>query len=133
VSTARRSRSPYPKSWRRQRGIRARAKLVFLFVADVAASWRGIRGPRNGRPHTGRSTWRTGQIAGDVKNACRIFTQSPMLRPRRRDDARSRHGAVTVIFSLADATLLRPFAFPEAERIVQDALLVVAARLFGTS
>jgi predicted permease len=107
------------ESWRRERGLRARARLIALFFADAAASWRRV--PVPGAPHrgAGRKPWRTGQIASDVKNAIRQFTQSPMFGFGAVTTLALGIGAVTVIFSLADATLLRPFPFPEPERIVQ--------------
>jgi hypothetical protein len=48
----------------------------------------------------------------------RLFLQAPWFAAGAGGHARAGIGATTAIFSLADATLLRPLPFPDAERVL---------------
>jgi predicted permease len=57
-------------------------------------------------------------LSSDVRSALRLFTQAPAFAAGAILTLSLGIGASTAIFSLADATLLRPLSVPDADRIV---------------
>jgi predicted permease len=108
------------EAWRREKGLRARARLAARVAWDVVASWsRAPRRRERPRVEPGRGRRWPGHLASDLKQAFRLFAQSPWFALGAVITLGLGIGSVTAIFSLADATLLRPFPFPAAERVVQ--------------
>jgi len=108
--------------WRDERGLVARARWVIDLAIDVAGSW-----PREWRAAAGRPVRprpRGGRLglsgaAGDVRAARRLFTRAPLFALGAVLTLALGIGATSAIFSLADATLLRPLPIRDPDRVWQ--------------
>jgi putative ABC transport system permease protein len=104
--------------WRDRPGVVARARLVAALLADLLGSWvRLLRGSRP--PHGGRGRARVQYPAADVRSAARLFTRAPLFATGAVLTLAVGIGAATAVFSLADATLLRPLPIPALDRVVE--------------
>jgi putative ABC transport system permease protein len=106
--------------WRDSRGVLARARCGFALVADLATSW-----PREWRTAAGRAP-RRGPVSfglsgarADVRTALRLFTRAPLFVLGAVVTLALGIGATSAIFSLADATLLRPLPIRGPDRVWQ--------------
>jgi putative ABC transport system permease protein len=104
--------------WRRRPGFVSRTGLLAKVLIDAIASW--IRPARrsNGGPASSRQQWWR-NAGGDTRDALRLFSRAPLLVAGAVTTLGLGIGSVTAIFSLADATLLRPLPIPDANRVLQ--------------
>jgi putative ABC transport system permease protein len=96
-------------SWRDHRTLMGRARLLADLVVDWATSW--VRPGRSGGAASGAPEPRRpggGAWGADVQSAARLFTRNPLLALGAVLTLALGIGATAAIFSLADATLLRP-------------------------
>jgi putative ABC transport system permease protein len=108
--------------WRDESGVRARARFGFDLLTDFAGSW-----PREWRATVGRRARprRTIGIASltgvgaDARAAFRLFTRAPLFALGAVLTLALGIGATSAIFSLADATLLRPLPIRAPDRVWQ--------------
>jgi predicted permease len=109
------------QSWRDQRGVGARLRWLAHVVADFVRSWpRARRSPLTARPLPPLERGpRLGSVIDDVKAAARMFRHAPGFAAGAIVTLSLGIGASAAIFSLADATLLRPLPVPEPHRILQ--------------
>ena len=102
----------------RQRGWRGRMRWLGRAAADIVASW------RSGRPQSSRARRperaHGRQLADDIATASRVFKQAPLVTLGAIVTLGLGIGAATAVFSLADATLLRPLPVWRADRVVQS-------------
>jgi putative ABC transport system permease protein len=108
--------------WRDERRLLPRVQLGFDLVTDVAGSW-----PREWRATVGRRARprRTIGIASltgvgaDARAAFRLFRRAPLFALGAVLTLALGIGATSAIFSLADATLLRPLPIRAPDRVWQ--------------
>ena len=108
------------ESWREQRGVVGRFRFLMHVIADFVRSWftrwRASRS-RSVMPPGSRRT--RGSLTADVRSAWRMFTRAPGFTAGAVLTLSLGIGASAAIFSLADATLLRPLRIPQPGRVVQ--------------
>ena len=111
------------EAWRGARGLGARARLVLHLVRDFATSWprawRAGRGRSARQPPASRRPWAPG-LSTDVRSALRLWSREPLFVLGATLTLAIGIGTATAIFSLADATLLRPLPIPRVERVLQS-------------
>jgi putative ABC transport system permease protein len=111
------------EAWRGARGLRARARLVLHLLRDFATSWPGAGRAGHGRsprqPLASRRPWAPG-LSADVRSALRLWSREPLFVLAAVLTLSLGIGMATAIFSLADATLLRPLPIPHVERVLQS-------------
>jgi predicted permease len=108
------------QSWRDQRGVGPRLRLIAHVITDGIRSWpRAGRSPIAPAPRRPRRGRLAAALADDLRNAWRLFRSSPAFSAGAVLTLAAGIGASAAIFSLADATLLRPLPIPEPERVVQ--------------
>jgi putative ABC transport system permease protein len=95
------------QQWRNGRTFMSRVRLAGQLLTDSAASWRGKRRP----------SFKMRNTSSDLKDAFRLFRRSPRFTISAVAILAAGIGASTAIFSLADATLLRPLPIPDVSRV----------------
>jgi len=110
--------------WRTERLGRGRLRLLWLFLADFLTSvvheWRGGGAVTDIRLPSRRSRWTMTDLLGDLRLAWRHLWRSPLFTAGAVLTLGFGIGATTAIFSLADATVLRPLPIQDADRVVQS-------------
>lgn len=95
--------------------VRLFIRLIADFFATVPRAWLGSRPEpqRRRRPH------RMSTIGTDFRDATRLFRRAPLFTLSAVLTLALGIGASTAIFSLADATVLRPLPIPDPDRVEQ--------------
>lgn len=93
------------QQWRHRGTFMSRLRLAGELITDSAASWRGKQ----------RRSLRN--TSSDLKDAFRLFRRSPRFALSAVAILAAGIGASTAVFSLADATLLRPLPIPDPARV----------------
>jgi putative ABC transport system permease protein len=106
--------------WKDQRGLVARSLFVVELIGDFLSSWlREWRAVGAGRGAT--RGWRAPDwgLAADARTAVLLFTRAPVFVLGAVVTLALGIGATSAIFSLADATLLRPLPIRAPEGVWQ--------------
>ena len=104
------------EEFQRHRGLLGRVRWLRQTLSDAASSWRGTRPPARVPRRESPDPLRN--LGSDIRAALRLFLQAPWFAAGAVVTLALGIGATTAIFSLADATLLRPLPFPDAERVL---------------
>lgn len=107
-------------AWTSTTSFSSRLRLVADLIRDFFTSWPGAwraGAPTPGRPLPKRTLRMS--LSRDVRHALRLFTRAPMFALGAIATLALGIGASAAIFSLADATLLRPLPIPQADRVVE--------------
>jgi predicted permease len=111
------------EAWASNRGVSGRLRFLGDLLADFLTSWprawRRRAAPRTrryGRPHR---SFRMSSLSRDIRQALRLFRSAPLFALGAVLTLALGIGTSAAIFSLADATLLRPLPIPHADRVVQ--------------
>jgi predicted permease len=111
------------EAWRRERSLRGRTRLILHLTGDFLTSWpRAWRAQPAGpsRKSAGPRRRLLPGLSADVRSALRLWTREPLFVLGAVLTLSLGIGTATAIFSLADATLLRPLPIPQVERILQS-------------
>jgi predicted permease len=106
--------------WQAQRSLKSRVRFVLLLAADALAAWPGAWRRHSPRRHSiagGFPVMR--RLASDLREVYRLFRRAPAFALGATLTLSLGIGASTAIFSLADATVLRPLPIPEPDRVIQ--------------
>ena len=108
------------QSWRDQRGVGQRLRLIAHVITDGIRSWpRAWRSPIAPAPRRPRHSRLAAVLADDLRNAWRLVRHAPAFAAGAVFILSLGIGASAAIFSLADATLLRPLPIPDPGRVLQ--------------
>ena len=106
------------ETWRAQHGVLPRLRLVGHLIKDLVASWMRP-GRRDRQPPRRRRSGSRGRFVADLRDTRRLFTRSPLFAAGAVGTLALGIGGVTAVFSLAQATILRPFTFPDPDGIAR--------------
>jgi putative ABC transport system permease protein len=108
--------------WRDARGVPAHARFAVDLVTDIVGSWpREWRAAAGRPPRLQRPVGPVGLIGlpSDLRTAVRLLTRAPLFALGAVLTLALGIGATSAIFSLADATLLRPLPIRAPDRVWQ--------------
>jgi predicted permease len=108
------------EAWRDHPSLAARMALVLNLVRDALASWRGPSAA-GGHATPGEPPRRSSRLTGlgaDLRSALRLFLRQPLFALGAVVTLALGIGATSAIFSLADATLLRPLPIAKPGDVV---------------